>query len=96
MLPLWRRGPAGPVRPQVLCQGLPPVVPGPGQAALWWVPGHPAGSWGRVPTRVVRGQGRVRVGTDSACLTTGSRGRENWDLRGKIGSPTQGQESEAL
>lgn len=38
MLPLWGRRPAGAVRPQVLHQGLPPGLPGPGQAALRWVP----------------------------------------------------------
>lgn len=38
VLPLWGRRPAGAVRPQVLHQGLPPGLPGPGQAALRWVP----------------------------------------------------------
>lgn len=39
MLPLRRRRPAGAVRPQVLHQGLPPALPGLGQAALRWVGG---------------------------------------------------------
>lgn len=38
VLPLRGRRPAGAVRPPVLHQGLPPGLPGPGQAALRWVP----------------------------------------------------------
>lgn len=68
VLPLRRRRPAGAVRPQVLHQGLPPGLPGPGQAALRWVPPQPrpleslgAGGAGPLPGTLYPVAARVHV-----------------------------------
>lgn len=61
VLPLRRRRPAGALRPQVLHQGLPPALPGPGQAALRCV---------AVGARVSAGRGWGQADIQMAVLQT--------------------------